>query len=68
MVLTATDRRLMASYMRTILRDQTRYSYMDSRLTTEIKQSGLLQENNWPGYHVTLTERGRKFLGELEGD
>jgi predicted transcriptional regulator len=68
MTLTDTDRRKMAAYMRIILRDQVRHSNMDPDLTREIKSSGLLQEHAWPGHHVTLTERGREFLNEVEGD
>jgi hypothetical protein len=68
MTLTESDKRTMASYMRTILRSQCRSPMMDSRLTVEIKEAGLLKEVLWPAYHVVLTERGREFLAEVEGD
>jgi predicted transcriptional regulator len=64
--MTDTDKRTMANYMRIILRDQVKHGWMDSRLTVEIKQRGLLKETSWPGHVVSLTEAGREFLNELE--
>lgn len=66
MICADADKRTMASYIRRVLRDQCRSMSMDTRLTREIKASGLLKEVHWPAYHVALTERGAEFLREVE--
>ena len=52
--------------MRTILREQCTYSYMDKGVRRFIFEQGLLRVNRWPAFCIVMTQAGAEYIRENE--
>jgi len=60
----AVDKRRVIGTMRDILRDQCSSSCMDQAVVRYIFAENLLRITEWPGWLISLTEKGRTYMLE----